>query len=115
MDPSESSVFFRHHLAKDAVAHYNIGIMDTNRWIALVVGAVVTVTVFVVMMWWLLYGGVFPDKDKLILASIALCPVLMAAFIVGYAVWWGVMFLLALVRPTGQYKEEDNNDRAHRR
>jgi hypothetical protein len=48
-------------------------------------------------MWLLLFGGMFPDKDRLTLASIALGPVAMFAVMAGYAVWWIVMLILHLL------------------
>lgn len=46
-------------------------------------------------------GGFFSEKDVLILASLALAPVALVSVMAGYAVWWLVLFLLALFLPDG--------------
>jgi NADH:ubiquinone oxidoreductase subunit 6 (subunit J) len=71
--------------------------MERRRAIALFVGGIATLTVFVVTMWLLAFGGLFPGKDRLIVLSVALGPVAMLSVMMGYAVWWLVMFLLTLI------------------
>ena len=80
--------------------------MTRTRIIALTAGAITTLIVFVAAMWLLVFGGLFPEKHRLILVSIALGPVAMVSVMVGYAVWWLVMFVLSLFSPTGQSSRE---------
>ena len=68
--------------------------MERRRAIALFVGGIVTLAVFIVTMWLLAFGGLFPGKDRLIVLSVALGPVAMLSVMIGYAVWWLVIFLL---------------------
>lgn len=75
--------------------------MTRNRAIAIAVGAVVTLAVFVGAMGLIVLGGFFSEKDVLILASLALAPVALVSVMAGYAVWWLVLFLLALFLPDG--------------
>jgi len=73
--------------------------MSSTRMIALVIGAVVTLVVFVMAMAALIFGEYFSEKELLIYVSIALGPVAMMSVMVGYAVWWLVVFLLTLFLP----------------
>jgi len=73
--------------------------MSRNRYIALVVGAVVTLVVFVAAMGLLIFGDIFVEKDRIVLVSIALGPVAVISVMVGYSVWWAVLFLLTLFFP----------------
>jgi NADH:ubiquinone oxidoreductase subunit 6 (subunit J) len=68
--------------------------------IALIVGAVVTLTVFVLAMAALVFGDYFSERELLFYVSIALGPVAMISVMVGYAVWWLVVFLLTLFLPS---------------
>jgi hypothetical protein len=67
--------------------------------IALTAGAVTTVVVFILAMALLFFGGYFADHERLVFVSIALGPVAMLAVMVGYAVWWLVLFILSLFLP----------------
>jgi hypothetical protein len=73
--------------------------MSSTRTIALGVGAVVTLAVFVLVMTALIFGDYFSEKERLVYVSISLGPVAMASVMVGYAVWWLVAFLLTLFLP----------------
>jgi uncharacterized Tic20 family protein len=73
--------------------------MSRNRTIALVVWVVVTVALFIVGMVLLIFGAYFPEKDRIIMVSIAIAPVAMVAAMVGYGVWWLVLFVLSLFFP----------------
>ena len=77
----------------------NILRMAPRRIIALTAGAITTVVVFIVAMAFILFGGHFAGHERLILGSIALAPVIMLAVMVGYAVWWLVLFVLSLFLP----------------
>jgi hypothetical protein len=70
--------------------------MERRRAIALTAGGIVTLITFVAAMWLIGFGGMFPDKDPLILLSVALAPIAMLSVMMGYAVWWLVLFLLTL-------------------
>ncbi len=83
----------------------NIPGMGTRRIIALTVGAVVTLTVFFVVMGAFVFGGLWPEDRVLVFASIALAPVLLIAAIMGYGAWWLVMFILALFSPDEDSEE----------
>lgn len=67
----------------------------------MVVGGVVTVAVLAGAMGLILLGNYFPEKELLIFASLALAPVTLIAVMVGYAVWWLVLFLATLLCPDG--------------
>jgi uncharacterized BrkB/YihY/UPF0761 family membrane protein len=73
--------------------------MTSRQAIALTAGAVTTVVVFILAMALLFFGGIFAERERLIYVSIALGPVAMFAVMVGYAVWWLVLFLLSLFLP----------------
>ncbi len=47
----------------------------------------------------LYFGEVFEASHRLIFASIAISPMAMFAVMLGYAVWWLVLFLLTLALP----------------
>jgi hypothetical protein len=73
--------------------------MTTRRIVALSAGAVTALVVFVAGMAFLYFGEVFEASHRLVFASIALSPVAMFAVMLGYAVWWLVLFLLTLALP----------------
>ncbi len=79
--------------------------MGRNRWIALVAGAVGTAAVFTAIMLMLIFGSAFAEKDRMVLVFVALGPVAVIAVMVGYSVWWGVLFLLTL------FVDEKRDDR----
>jgi hypothetical protein len=90
----------------ESAAHYiyrsindNMANMTGRQIIALAAGAITTVIAFVVAMALLIFGGYYTGNELLVFVSIALAPVLMVAVMVGYAVWWLVMFLLSLFLP----------------
>jgi hypothetical protein len=80
--------------------------MSTRRWIALIAGAVVTFVVFALCMVLLIFGDYFAERDRVVLVSIALGPVAMISVMVGYAVWWGVLFILTLLLPEEQREQK---------
>jgi uncharacterized membrane protein len=73
--------------------------MTGRQIIALAAGAVTTVASFVAAMALLIFGGYYSGSELIVYVSMALGPVAMFAVIVGYAVWWLVMFVLSLVLP----------------
>jgi hypothetical protein len=73
--------------------------MAPRQAIALAAGAVTTVVVFILALALLFFGGYFGDHERLVYVSIALGPVAMFAVMVGYAVWWLVLFVLSLFLP----------------
>jgi len=73
--------------------------MNGRQIIALAAGGITTVTAFVAAMALLIFGGYYSGNELIVFVSIALAPVLMVAVMLGYAVWWLVMFLLSLVLP----------------
>ena len=73
--------------------------MTPRRIIATAAGAVATVASFAAGMALLIFGEVVASKDLLVFVSIALAPLILCAFMVGYAVWWLVLFVLTLVLP----------------
>ena len=73
----------------------------------MIAGAVVTFAVFVFCMVLLIFGDYFAGRDRLVLVSIALGPVAMVSVMVGYAVWWAVLFLLTLLLPEEQHDRRD--------
>jgi hypothetical protein len=70
--------------------------MTLRRNIALVAGAITTLAAFSAGMALLILGGYFATNEIIFYASIALGPVAMVSVIIGYAVWWLVLFLLSL-------------------
>jgi hypothetical protein len=73
--------------------------MTQRQTIALVAGTITMVAVFVAAMALLIFGGYYSGNELIVFVSICLAPVLLVAVMVGYAVWWLVMFLLSLVWP----------------
>ncbi len=73
--------------------------MAPRQVIALTAGAVTTVVVFILAMALAFFGGDYAGHERLIFVSIALAPVAMVAVMVGYAVWWLVLFVLSLFLP----------------
>jgi uncharacterized BrkB/YihY/UPF0761 family membrane protein len=73
--------------------------MTRTRMIGLAAGAVVTLAVFVLAMAALIFGDYFAEKELLIYVSLSLGPVAMVSVMIGYAVWWLVVFFLTLVLP----------------
>lgn len=73
--------------------------MTGRQIIALAAGGVTTVIAFVAAMALLIFGGYYEGNHLIVFVSIALAPLLMVAVMVGYAVWWFVMFVLSLVLP----------------
>ncbi|MFH1112308.1 MAG: hypothetical protein V1792_00165 [Pseudomonadota bacterium] len=71
--------------------------MTIIRTIAAAAGAVTAIAAFCVSMWLLIFGGLFPNEERLVFVSIALGPVAVVAVMAGFAVWWFVMFFLTLV------------------
>jgi hypothetical protein len=65
--------------------------------VALVAGTAAAIAAFVIAMLLLIFGGYFAEHERLIYVSIALGPVAMVAVMIGYAVWWMVLFVLSLV------------------
>lgn len=64
--------------------------------VALAAGAVAAIAAFVIAMLLLIFGGYFAEHERLVYVSIALGPVAMVAVMIGYAVWWMVLFVLSL-------------------
>jgi hypothetical protein len=83
--------------------------MTTRQFIALVAGAAGTLAFLAVSLWLLVFGGYFPDNERLVFVSIALAPVAMAAAMVGYGVWWLAMFILSLFLGNRRFTEELND------
>ena len=77
----------------------NMANMTSRQIIALAAGGITTVIAFVAAMLLLIFGGYYSGNELLVFVSIALAPVLMVAVMIGYAVWWLVMFLLSLFLP----------------
>jgi len=70
--------------------------MSNSRVIALAAGAFVTIAVFLTALALLIFFDYFEERYRIILVSIALGPVAMISVMVGYSVWWLVLFLLSL-------------------
>jgi uncharacterized membrane protein len=87
----------------------NISCMNHGRVIALAAGAVVTVLVLGAGLALLYFGGIVPENDRLIVTSIALAPLAMVAVMIGYGVWWGVVFLFALFNSAGDAERTDRD------
>jgi len=73
--------------------------MTRTRTIALIAGGIVTIAVFVLAMWLMIFGGYFAEKEVLFHVSIALGPVAVVSVMAGYAVWWLVVFVMSLFAP----------------
>lgn len=81
--------------------------MTGRQIIALTAGTITMVAAFVAAMALLIFGGYYGGNDLIVFVSIALAPVLLVAVMVGYAVWWLVMFLLSLFLPEAGAKTVD--------
>ncbi len=72
----------------------------TGRYtLALIFGAITTLSVFAGAIWLALFGGMVETDHTILFLSIALGPIAAVAVIAGYLVWWMVVFLITLVRP----------------
>jgi hypothetical protein len=80
--------------------------MDRRRIISLVFGGVATLVTLVVALAMLVYRGYYHDHERIFIVSVALGPVAMVSVMVGYGVWWAVMFLMSLLGPTTAPKEK---------
>lgn len=78
----------------------NISSMNYGRVIALAAGGLVAVLALGAGLGLLYFGGIVPEHDRLIVTSIALAPLAMVAVMIGYGVWWGMVFLFALFHST---------------
>jgi len=81
--------------------------MTTRRIVALSAAAVTTLVAFVAGIALLYFGNVFEASHRLVFASIAISPLAMFAAMLGYAVWWLVLFVLTLALP-----EEDSGKKS---
>jgi hypothetical protein len=79
--------------------------MTTRRIIALSAGAITTLVAFAVGMAFCFFGEVFEASHRLVFASIAISPMAMCAVMLGYAVWWFILFLLTLALPEEDPRE----------
>ncbi|MEW6136953.1 MAG: hypothetical protein AB1733_01890 [Thermodesulfobacteriota bacterium] len=70
--------------------------MTRTRIIALTAGAVTTFVVLGTALWIMIFGDVFPEKERFVMIFVALAPLAMCSVMVGYAVWWLAVFLLTL-------------------
>ena len=59
-----------------------------------------TLAVFAAAMAMIVFAEYPAESDRIIMVSIAIGPVLMISVMVGYSVWWGVLFLLSLFLPS---------------
>jgi hypothetical protein len=91
----DSLVAYRFGFYDDTILH-----MPKRQIIALAAGAVATLTVFIAAMTLLIYSEYVSSAERLFFVSIALAPVAMVSVMVGYAVWWFVLFVLSLVLPS---------------
>lgn len=73
--------------------------MTRTRLAGLIVGAIVTIAVFWGLLYLMLYGGFVESNHIMLFVSISLGPVATVSVIVGYLVWWLVVFLLTLLNP----------------
>ncbi len=80
--------------------------MTTRAIVALAAGAVTATVTFAAAMLLLIFGGYFAEHERLVCVSIAIGPVAMLAVMLGYAVWWMVLFLLSLILSTERPPED---------
>ncbi len=76
-----------------------ISIMNGRRIVSLVFGGAATLATMVAALGLLVFGGLYQGGERLIIVSIALAPVVLVSAMVGYGVWWAVLFLLSLFLP----------------
>lgn len=81
--------------------------MSARRIISLSIGALVSVATLTAGLAFIFLGDYYPFKDRLIVASVALAPLVMVAVMIGYSVWWLMLFLLTLVLPSEKGSEEN--------
>jgi len=87
--------------------------MTRTQIIALTAGALTALVVLGTALWLMIFGDVFPEKERLVMVFVALGPLAMCSVMAGYAVWWLVMFLLTLLglHQTRQTDGEDSGGR----
>jgi len=88
--------------------------MTRTRIIALIAGAITTSAVFITAMWLLVFGEYFPERDRLVMVSIAVGPVAVVSVMTGFAVWWAAMFALTLFC-SSDHRLEDFGDGTNNR
>jgi hypothetical protein len=71
--------------------------MTARRIIALTAGAITALGSFTAGMALLLAGDYSSPGERIVFVSVALGPVAMLGAMLGYAVWWFVLFVLTLV------------------
>ncbi len=67
--------------------------------LAMVVGGITTLVVFVGALWLVMFGGIVETDHIILFLSIGLGPIAVVAVIAGYLVWWLALFLLTLILP----------------
>jgi hypothetical protein len=78
--------------------------MDKKRLVASIAGAAVFLTVLGAGIWIMIFGGIWPEDKIILYGSILLAPLCLIAAMLGYGVWWGLMFALHL------FSSEDRDD-----
>jgi hypothetical protein len=73
--------------------------MNSRRAIALFCGGTVSTAILIAGAVLFVFHGGLENSDSIMLGAVALGPALMFSAMAGYAVWWGVLFLLTLVLP----------------
>lgn len=81
--------------------------MTRTQVIALTAGALTALLVLGTALWLMIFGDVFPEKERLVMVFVALGPLAMCSVMVGYAVWWLVMFMLTLL---GLHQKRQTDD-----
>jgi predicted secreted protein len=61
----------------------------------------------------MIFGDVFAEKERFVMVFVALGPLAMCSAMVGYAVWWLVMFVLALLGLHHQKHSDAEEPGAH--
>jgi len=69
----------------------------SRKWIiAFTSGTITTIAVFAGGLWLLISRSDLVGGELLFHVSVALAPLAMASVMVGFSVWWMIMFLLSL-------------------
>lgn len=87
--------------------------MTRTQIVALTAGALTALLVLGAALWLMIFGDVFPEKERLVMVFVALGPLAMCAVMAGYALWWLVMFMLTLLglHQTRQTDDEESGTR----
>ncbi len=71
--------------------------MDKKRLLSGIVCAIVFFGSMGLGAWIMLFGEIWPSDKIILYSSLLLAPLCLISGVLGYACWWGSMFILTLI------------------